>query len=105
MSAEQGQFSLLSSRRFLPLFVTQFLGALNDNLFFVIWQDINNVKLMGIPELESKNHTLPFAIRIQSEIRACPVEVYISCNISAPGKSNFSLNQESIVVGPPGLLD
>lgn len=27
------QFSLLSKKRFLPLFVTQFLGALNDNLF------------------------------------------------------------------------
>jgi acyl-[acyl-carrier-protein]-phospholipid O-acyltransferase/long-chain-fatty-acid--[acyl-carrier-protein] ligase len=27
------QFYLLQSRRFLPLFVTQFLGALNDNLF------------------------------------------------------------------------
>lgn len=30
---EQSQFTLLGSRRFLPLFVTQFLGALNDNLF------------------------------------------------------------------------
>ena len=29
----QGQFGLLQSRRFLPLFVTQFLGALNDNVF------------------------------------------------------------------------
>lgn len=27
------QFSLLSKRRFLPFFVTQSLGALNDNLF------------------------------------------------------------------------
>ena len=27
------QFHLLRIRRFLPLFVTQFLGALNDNLF------------------------------------------------------------------------
>jgi acyl-[acyl-carrier-protein]-phospholipid O-acyltransferase/long-chain-fatty-acid--[acyl-carrier-protein] ligase len=27
------QFALLGSRRFLPLFVTQFLGALNDNFF------------------------------------------------------------------------
>jgi acyl-[acyl-carrier-protein]-phospholipid O-acyltransferase/long-chain-fatty-acid--[acyl-carrier-protein] ligase len=27
------QFALLRSRRFLPLFVTQFLGALNDNFF------------------------------------------------------------------------
>ena len=32
-NADQGQFALLRSRRFLPLFVTQFLGALNDNLF------------------------------------------------------------------------
>ncbi len=29
----QSQFRLLASRRLLPLFVTQFLGALNDNLF------------------------------------------------------------------------
>jgi 1-acyl-sn-glycerol-3-phosphate acyltransferase len=28
-----GQFALLRTRRFLPFFVTQFLGALNDNLF------------------------------------------------------------------------
>ena len=27
------QFSLLTKKRFLPLFITQFLGALNDNLF------------------------------------------------------------------------
>ena len=27
------QFALLASRRFLPFFVTQFLGALNDNVF------------------------------------------------------------------------
>lgn len=27
------QFSLLTQRRFLPLFATQFLGAMNDNLF------------------------------------------------------------------------
>lgn len=27
------QFALLGTRRFLPLFLTQFLGALNDNLF------------------------------------------------------------------------
>jgi len=29
----QSQFALLGTRRFLPLFLTQFLGALNDNLF------------------------------------------------------------------------
>ena len=27
------QFSLLQTRRFLPMFLTQFLGALNDNVF------------------------------------------------------------------------
>ncbi len=31
--APHSQFALLKSRRFLPLFVTQFLGAANDNLF------------------------------------------------------------------------
>ena len=30
---QSSQFALLESRRFLPLFVTQFLGALNDNFF------------------------------------------------------------------------
>ena len=29
----QKQFSLFQTRRFLPLFVTQFLGAFNDNVF------------------------------------------------------------------------
>lgn len=29
----ESQFALLRARRFLPLFITQFLGALNDNLF------------------------------------------------------------------------
>ena len=31
--AEHSQFALFKTRRFLPLFVTQFLGAFNDNLF------------------------------------------------------------------------
>lgn len=30
---KQSQFSLLASRRFAPLFITQFLGAFHDNLF------------------------------------------------------------------------
>ena len=33
MSNPQGQFYLFTKRRFLPFFVTQFLGAFNDNLF------------------------------------------------------------------------
>ena len=31
--ADPGQFSLLGQRKFLPLFLTQFLGAFNDNVF------------------------------------------------------------------------
>jgi 1-acyl-sn-glycerol-3-phosphate acyltransferase len=31
--AEQSQFKLLGTRRFLPFFLTQFFGAFNDNLF------------------------------------------------------------------------
>lgn len=33
VNTRQGQFYLFSKRRFLPFFATQFLGALNDNLF------------------------------------------------------------------------
>jgi len=33
VNKQQGQFYLFSQRRFLPFFITQFLGALNDNLF------------------------------------------------------------------------
>src|SRR5215831_5232128 len=33
VSGEHGQFTLLKQRRFLPLFVTQFLGAANDSIF------------------------------------------------------------------------
>jgi len=28
-----GQFELLRQKRFLPFFITQFFGALNDNVF------------------------------------------------------------------------
>ncbi|SDS50871.1 Major Facilitator Superfamily protein [Halopseudomonas litoralis] len=31
--SERSQFSLMRSRRFLPYFITQFLGAFNDNVF------------------------------------------------------------------------
>ena len=31
--SQQGQFSLLTKRRFLPYFLTQALGAFNDNLY------------------------------------------------------------------------
>ena len=30
---KHNQFTLLKTRRFLPLFITQFLGAFNDNIF------------------------------------------------------------------------
>lgn len=33
MSSENQQWSLLKEKRFLPLFLTQFLGAFNDNVF------------------------------------------------------------------------
>ena len=33
MDQQQGQFHLFTQRRFLPFFITQFLGAFNDNLF------------------------------------------------------------------------
>lgn len=45
---QKSQFSLLTTKRFLPLFITQFLGAFNDNVFknalliLVTYQTINH---------------------------------------------------------------
>ena len=55
---------LLKERRFLPLFVTQFLGAFNDNLFkqamviVVVYQIYNN------PQYEQSFTALATAISI-----------------------------------------
>lgn len=46
-----GQFKLLSERRFLPLFITQFLGAFNDNVLknaMVILITFQGVRMSGI---------------------------------------------------------
>lgn len=51
MSSPPSQFALLRSRRFLPYFITQALGALNDNIFknalaaLIAYQ---SVKLLGL---------------------------------------------------------
>jgi acyl-[acyl-carrier-protein]-phospholipid O-acyltransferase/long-chain-fatty-acid--[acyl-carrier-protein] ligase len=50
----QSQFRLLASRRLLPLFLTQFLGALNDNLFknalviLIAYQDTTSARATEI---------------------------------------------------------
>lgn len=44
-------FSLLKTKRFLPLFITQFLGAFNDNAFknaFLIWFTYDAINTTGI---------------------------------------------------------
>ncbi|MEW9900090.1 MFS transporter [Chitinivorax sp. PXF-14] len=50
-----GQFSLLKTRRFLPLFVTQFFGAFNDNLLknaVVVMINFHGMRMLGLaPEL------------------------------------------------------
>ena len=49
--SESSQFSLLSQRRFLPFFGTQFLGALNDNIFrngLVILITFQGVRVLGM---------------------------------------------------------
>ena len=49
--SESSQFSLLSQRRFLPFFGTQFLGALNDNIFrngLVILITFQGVQILGM---------------------------------------------------------
>ena len=49
--SDSSQFSLLSQRRFAPFFGTQFLGALNDNIFrngLVILITIQGVQVLGM---------------------------------------------------------
>jgi len=49
--SESSQFSLLSQRRFAPFFGTQFLGALNDNIFrngLVILITFQGVRILGM---------------------------------------------------------
>ena len=49
--SESSQFSLLSQRRFLPFFGTQFFGALNDNIFrngLVILITFQGVQILGM---------------------------------------------------------
>ena len=49
--SDQSQFRLLGQRRFAPFFVTQFLGALNDNVFrngLLILVTFQGVQVLGM---------------------------------------------------------
>ncbi|MEM6512722.1 MAG: MFS transporter [Pseudomonadota bacterium] len=51
--SESSQFRLLVQRRFLPFFTTQFLGALNDNVFrngLIILVTFQGIKVAGLDE-------------------------------------------------------
>ncbi|MDH3752055.1 MAG: MFS transporter, partial [Gammaproteobacteria bacterium] len=55
---ESSQFSLLGQRRFLPFFITQFLGALNDNVFrngLVILITFQGVLVLGMNHSQLAN--------------------------------------------------
>ena len=55
MSQHPNQFDLLKTRRFLPLFITQFFGAFNDNLLknaVVVLINFHGMQMLGLaPEL------------------------------------------------------
>ncbi|MFQ6004784.1 MAG: MFS transporter [Woeseia sp.] len=56
--SDSNQFSLLGQRRFAPFFITQFLGALNDNIFrngLVILITFQGVRIAGIDASELAN--------------------------------------------------
>jgi MFS family permease len=56
--SDQNQFRLLGQRRFAPFFVTQFLGALNDNIFrngLVILVTFQGVLVAGMDHSELAN--------------------------------------------------
>jgi hypothetical protein len=54
-------FAFFASRRFLPLFLTQFLGALNDNLMktaLLVMVSYAGLHFAGLPPEQIK-HRLP----------------------------------------------
>jgi 1-acyl-sn-glycerol-3-phosphate acyltransferase len=56
--ADKSQFRLLGQRRFAPFFVTQFLGALNDNIFrngLVILVTFQGIAVAGLGKTELAN--------------------------------------------------
>lgn len=56
--SESSQFSLLRQRRFLPFFGTQFLGALNDNIFrngMVILITFQGIQVAGMDHTQLAN--------------------------------------------------
>jgi 1-acyl-sn-glycerol-3-phosphate acyltransferase len=68
--SEHSQFNLLSQRRFAPFFWTQFLGAMNDNVFkngMIIFMAFGGIALPGLSTSESVNAAgavfiLPFVL-------------------------------------------
>ena len=68
--SDQSQFRLLGQRRFAPFFATQFLGALNDNIFrngLVILVTFQGVQVIGMDHSQLANvagalFILPFFI-------------------------------------------
>ncbi len=67
---ESNQFSLLGQRRFAPFFATQFLGALNDNVFrngLIILVTFQGIQVLGMDKSQLANvasllFILPFFI-------------------------------------------
>ncbi len=70
---DSNQFSLLGQRRFAPFFATQFLGALNDNIFrngLVILITFQGVRIAGMDAGQLANvagalFILPFFLFLQ----------------------------------------
>ena len=73
--SESSQFSLLGQRRFAPFFGTQFLGALNDNVFrngLVILITFQGVMVAGMDHTQLANvagalFILPFSYSPQQQ--------------------------------------
>ena len=73
------QFNLLRTQRFLPLFVTQFLGAFNDNLLknaVVVLINFHGMHMLGLPaelmiQLTAALFILPFFLFSASSGQIC----------------------------------
>ena len=98
-------FAFFASRRFLPLFSTQFLGAFNDNLLktaFLVWVSYAGLSFAGLPAVQIVNlasglFILPFFLfsatagRLAEKIDKARVArwVKLSCQVPADCKRAF----------------
>ena len=82
------QFSLLGQRRFAPFFATQFLGALNDNIFrngLVILITFQGIVVAGMDHTQLANIAAGLVVRKIGVATVTPGEIQVALHQRGQG--------------------